>query len=217
MGRRPATYPLLKYLPRSENDWLVGRRTDVCIEGYPRSGNSVSVRAFEEWNPGLTIAHHLHVPMQVVRAVEFGVPTAVLIRAPLDAVASHFIFFAGQVSINTLLRTYAEFYEDIYPLLDQIAICEFQSLVSDPRRLPEALNEKFGSGFTAGNWNVEVEQNIHEQVKDSHNTTRTGLASRLPLPSATRAKDKRKVKPTIEASRDYDRARSIYHRLAPLG
>ena len=67
----------------------VNHTTQLVIEGFPRSGNTFSVIAFEHaQREAVRIAHHLHVPAQIIRAARWQIPSIVLIRDPVDAVAS---------------------------------------------------------------------------------------------------------------------------------
>jgi hypothetical protein len=188
---------------------MVRGDTDVCIEGYPRSGNSFLYRVFQRWNPESKIAHHLHVPMQVRRAIVLGVPSAVLIREPADAVSSLAVFFGGDVSDDALLKTYVSFYETLMPLRDQIAICPFEAMVADPRLLPIRLNERFGTSFAIGDWGPTAEAAVREQVTTYHRTERSGLESRLPLPNAEKDAVKQSVKPRVEEHARFEDAVAV--------
>jgi hypothetical protein len=53
------------------------------------------------------IAHHLHVPAQVVRTTQWQIPTLVLIRVPRDAVRSSAI--RDPISFDQALRYYVSF------------------------------------------------------------------------------------------------------------
>jgi hypothetical protein len=93
-GSHPTVYFSLYRLLRTRKDLTraVTPDTQVVIEGFPRSGNSFARRAFimaqEETFDVTRIAHHLHVPAQIVRAAQWRIPTLVLIRRPRDAVLS---------------------------------------------------------------------------------------------------------------------------------
>ena len=54
--------------------------TDICIDGYPRSANSFTVRMFRKANPEAVIAHHTHSVANIKKAIECGIPVVVLIR-----------------------------------------------------------------------------------------------------------------------------------------
>jgi hypothetical protein len=88
IGRHPSLYfPVFKNRVGYE-DRLVGQKHDICIDGFPRSANSFAVGAFESVNPTAKVAHHAHVPAQLMRACEVGIPAIALIRDPVDTVIS---------------------------------------------------------------------------------------------------------------------------------
>lgn len=82
----------LNALRPSVADKLVKTNTDICIEGFPRSGNSFFFKLFKKANPEATIAHHIHSPIQLIRAVNLGIPAVALVRKPKDAIASALTF-----------------------------------------------------------------------------------------------------------------------------
>lgn len=146
LAARGLLFPLLG-LNRQARRRVVTRATDVCIEGYPRSANSYSVFSFRRWNPGARIAHHLHAPLQVARAVRFGVPCAVLIRPPLDAVASVLVMDRERISDSAAYRSYLHFYSRALPLRDRVAVAPFAEVVEDPSTVVKRLNSAFGTSF----------------------------------------------------------------------
>ena len=87
-------YPTLcflayKYLKPERREFLTDRDTQVVIEGFPRSANGFMVSVFKNTQPqSLKIAHHMYLPSQVIRGVQFNIPTIVLIREPKAAIAS---------------------------------------------------------------------------------------------------------------------------------
>ena len=89
VGARPwLFFPLFRPRPAFD-DLLVTRSSDLCIEGFPRSGNSFAVGAVEHaQSTPIQIAHHTHVPANAMRACEWDIPTLVLVREPKDAVIS---------------------------------------------------------------------------------------------------------------------------------
>ena len=76
-GGNPTVFFGLYRLLRTRKDLTRAVTPDkqVVIEGFPRSGNSFARRAFimaqDETFDVTSIAHHLHVPAQVVRAAQW--------------------------------------------------------------------------------------------------------------------------------------------------
>ena len=114
-GGHPAVFFNLYRLLRPRQDLSRAVTPDklVVIEGFPRSGNSFARRAFimaqgENFDVA-RIAHHLHVPAQVIRAARWRIPTLVLLRRPKDAVLS--LVIRDPISVDQALRYYISFYE----------------------------------------------------------------------------------------------------------
>lgn len=149
IGTKPAIYfPAARLL---QYERVVSASTDVVIEGYPRSSNSFACWAMEFANAGpLSIAHHRHVPAQIIRGVELGKPVLVLIRHPKDVCASQYIFMGGRISMAQILRGYCRFYETVRPSVDigrGFEVGLFEQVTSDFGLVIERLNERFGSNF----------------------------------------------------------------------
>ena len=136
---------LLRGHPESHR--LVDGETDACIEGFPRSANTFAYRAFQEANPDAQVAHHLHTPIQVVRAADLAVPCAVVIRDPLDAITSYLVFAGGVKTPRAAIRRYVNFYARIAPVSDAFVLLRFADVLSDPSAVARALNARFGTSF----------------------------------------------------------------------
>jgi hypothetical protein len=212
VGSSNVLFPLTRLLTRDNPNWMIGGETDVCIEGYPRSGNSFVYRAFQGWNPAARVAHHLHVPVQVKRAVAMGIPTAVLIRAPAEAVPSLSVYFEGRVAEDTLLETYVAFYRALWPIRSEFVISPFDETVADPTRLPAELNKKFGSHFAAGDWDAGSQTALREELAFHHRSVRNGLDSRFPLPTSAKEVAKAHVRVAIENNARFPSAVEVHDR-----
>src|SRR5680860_1830533 len=150
LGANPSLYfPLARLL---NYDRVVNEDTAVVIEGYPRSSNSFARWAFELAQPDkVSIAHHRHVPAQVIRGVELDKPVLVLIREPQAACISQSIFLRGQVSMGQIVRAYCSFYQTALPARELgkgFEVALFEQVTSDFGRIIARLNERFGTNFT---------------------------------------------------------------------
>jgi hypothetical protein len=123
------------------------RRTEVCIDGFQRSGNTLAVYAVWRSNPECRIAHHLHAAGDVRRAVERGIPTVVLIREPSTAIASLIAYQGMAMHVRLGLESYIAFYRHLVPVRDGFAVCPFDELVADPGLPIRLLNGRFGLGL----------------------------------------------------------------------
>jgi hypothetical protein len=126
---------------------VVNPNTEILIEGYPRSANSFSVAAFEMAQGRRTrIAHHLHAPAHVLRALAIGVPAIVLIRDPEDAILS-FMLTRRELTADRAIRGYVRFYEPLVPHRHTFVVGAFPDVTTDFGRVIRRVNELFGTSF----------------------------------------------------------------------
>jgi len=98
--------------------------TELVIEGFPLSANTFAVVAFElSQKKKVKTAHHLHNPGQVCEAARLGIPAVVLIRRPLDAIAS-FLVRDPSYDVASAIQKYCRFYEPLLPLKKQVCPCQ---------------------------------------------------------------------------------------------
>jgi len=145
-------YPSLFLLTRRfRNEWsqqlIVRHDTDIVIEGFGGSANSFSIRAFElAQHKHVTIAHHLHAAAQIIFGVRWGIPTLVLIRDPIDTIAS--LMSRGHVlSVRQTLVHYIRFYQTILPFKNGCVVGMFDEVVEDFGMVIRKVNKRFNSRF----------------------------------------------------------------------
>ncbi len=146
LGRSAILYPLLHRLrgaARSRN--LVCDVTDLCIEAPSGSGNSFFVNGFRMINPDVRVAHHHHVAAQLKRSAARCVPTLVILRNPIDCVASRSqgaAWLAGPV-----FSQWIRFFETAEALRAAILTLSFETVTRDPAAAIDHINERFGCHF----------------------------------------------------------------------
>jgi hypothetical protein len=127
--------------------YLVQPDTDLLIEGYPRSANTFAVIAFEHANgTGLQIAHHLHSPVNLERAVQFGIPAIALIRDPLPTIASHMVR-SPWIRPEDGLTGYLRFYDRVQRLTENVVVADYHELITDFGPALTRTNQRFGTTF----------------------------------------------------------------------
>lgn len=148
MSLRLADHPRLFYPVMRRravyNGVLISDRTDLVVEGYPRSGNTFAVTAmqFAQEHP-LNIARHTHAPAQVIEAARRGLPTLLLVRDPRDACLS-LIIREPDISLTFALRRYVRFYSRIAPFWRQYVVASFAQVTDDFSLVTQRLNVRFG-------------------------------------------------------------------------
>jgi hypothetical protein len=74
---------------------VVNQNTDIVVEGFPRSGNSYLKKLIEFLviKKNIKIASHTHSIAQVNKSIDLGINTIIMIRNPIDACISNYIFY----------------------------------------------------------------------------------------------------------------------------
>ena len=125
----------------------VTRRSDIVIEGAPRSANTFAVEAFRHAQPRpVRMAHHFHAAGQLLLAERWGVPAIVLIRCPEDTVASQLVY-APMATPEACLREYTSFYSCLLSRRHAFVIARFDEVTADFGGVIERVNAKFGTAF----------------------------------------------------------------------
>jgi len=136
----------IKHKKETKKDKLIYPDSDVCIEGFQRSGNSFFFAQFKRRNQDLKIAHHTHAAAQVIKAIEYQVPTIVLIRKPEDAIAS-LIVWDERLSITTAFKAWISFYRALLKFTKNIQITSFEEVTENPVQVVKELNDRFNTDF----------------------------------------------------------------------
>ena len=159
-GTRPRLYfPLMRWWGQSAH-LLVTPRSDLCIEGCPRSANSFAVSAFQSAQPQeVSVAHHTHAAANLLRACALGVPAVLLIRAPRSTVISRRALTrenhartdrepsrASHLLVEHL-RDWLAFYRATRAHVDRCVVAPFPQVVEDVGAVIQQVNRQFGRSF----------------------------------------------------------------------
>ncbi|MEO0458095.1 MAG: hypothetical protein AAF152_16145 [Cyanobacteria bacterium P01_A01_bin.114] len=163
MGRHELLFQLLPF--SKQNQWKkVSPQKDICIEGFPRSANSFFSVAFRRYNPTAQAAHHMHAPLQVIKAAEYEIPCVVLIRNPLDAIASVLVV-DRTLSTRFAIQSYINFYERVWPVRDKVVVSEFKDTTQRPHSTVKRVNQRYGTSFQMEPITPELRESIFSQLQ----------------------------------------------------
>lgn len=166
------------------------RATEVCIEGFLRSGNTFAVIAFQSAQPRqVSIAHHVHAAGAVIAACDMGTPTIVLIRPPEESVLSYVVRWP-ELTIGQALRGYVRFYEPLVPYRDRFVVGTFDEVTGDLGGVIRRLNGRFGTSFEPFRPTEENLRAVREELdRWDANTYRAGGPVELGRGRPTEEKD----------------------------
>jgi len=211
LGRSPSLYRLLHRLrgaPRSGN--LVEPTSDLCIEAPSGSGNSFFVNGFLMINPGVRLAHHHHVAAQLLRGVALGVPTAVILRDPVDCVVSR-CSDASRL-IGPVFAQWIRFFTTAEALAPSLLLLSFASVTGNPGEAIERINRRFARSFESRF--PEAERVFASMDEAYAHAVGDAAGVRNPnRPDPSKADRKRSIRPSVESHRLAPAARALYRRL----
>jgi hypothetical protein len=167
---------------------VVTPRTQLILDGFPRSANAYAEWAFRYANgEGVRLAVRLHSPRAVQIGARYGVPTIVLVREPRAAVASWLQYKRGLQAQEAFDR-YAYYYNEVNELREHVVIAPFDQVVEDFGAVIEACNVRFGTTFTPYPGGAAAEAWVRQRIESAWSDDETGeLAEHeVPRPSANR-------------------------------
>lgn len=149
ISRRPSLY--LATARPFKGDFVVGPKTDIVVEGFPRSGNSFAEAALRVVaKRPLRMAHHCHAAAQMHGAARWDVPALVVMRDPLSACRSLLMHNTSLFDAGLALEEYIMFHEDILPVRDAFVLAEFKAVTTDFQSVLAALDRRFATGPLLG-------------------------------------------------------------------
>jgi hypothetical protein len=191
IGEHPLLFHCFYGLRPGYRDLLVDRTTRFVIEGFPRSGNTFAVVAFQQaQREALRVAHHLHMPAQVMLAARWRIPTLILIRKPTDAVLSWTIR-EPRISVQQAMTHYIWFYEKIAEYRQAFVIGLFEEVIQDYGAVLKRVNTQFGTRFSPFDHSEDNVENAFAHIEKLHRARRSRLNEKqIARPSAVRAEMK---------------------------
>ena len=144
---------------------LVIPSTDIVIEGFPRSGNTFGVAAFQYAQPRkLRIARHTHAPAQVLLGIKYGVPVILLKRDPYSCISS-LIVRNPDVSLEVAITRYQWFYQSLLRYKEDVVVVDFNELINDYGSAISRVNDKYGKNFKPYHNNELTDAEVFKEVE----------------------------------------------------
>jgi hypothetical protein len=144
LSEHPSLYlPVARRRYPGPSPEVIGRETELVIDGYTRSATTFAVYALQlaQVRP-VRLAHHLHAPAQLIEAAKRGVPALALIREPEGAVLSH-VAREPWVDMRDAADGYARFYGCLMPYRSHFVVGEFEQVTHDFATVVRNLNDHF--------------------------------------------------------------------------
>jgi hypothetical protein len=166
-----------------------------------------------EANPCEKLAHHFHYPAQIIEAVKRGVPAVVLLRNPIDAVASY-VIREENISIGEGMDYYIDFHRYLLGCKGSFVIGCFEEVVDDFGVIINRVNDLFSTNFTSYKKTTNAEENVHAAIKYWDEIDSGGDSRKIGSPSSHRNEMKKNLLLQIgnneNLQKKLDVANSIY-------
>lgn len=217
----PKIYPILKKV-RDENgkDKVCSPRDQLCIEGYPSSGNSFGYNFLKILFPNLNICHHSHSVANIKRALQFGVPTIVLIRRPDDCITSRCVRFGDGEPKETLRRAareYVWFYRYVSRVQSSVRIVSFEVLIDRPRVLANYVTDTaYVKSPPRTDEEVAFASEYAQKIIQEWSQRHAGNAEarrKMSVPTEERSRLKERMNSYLDAVDEMPAARELYEDL----
>jgi hypothetical protein len=203
LARTPYAWDVAMAVRAGKRSTLARRDTALVIEGFLRSGNTFAVAAFRVANgEGPHLGRHLHGAPHVLRAARLGVPALVLVRRPVDAVASYLVRRPSLTPDDALLE-YVDFYSTCWRVRDSFVVGLFDQVVDDFGSVIDAVNRRFGTSFRPYRATPENRAAAFALVEEMNRRECGGevVESHVGRPSAVRDRAKQSVLADMDTPR----------------
>jgi hypothetical protein len=215
IGLYPSIYYKIYARKYPFNQMAVTHKTEICIEGFPRSANSYAVVAFKLNNKDIKVGHHLHIAAQVVRAADFGIPNVVVIRKPEDAVAS-FLVFQSSFNARAYLKSYIRFHRTIMPFLNKTLFASFETVTLDFNKIIISINDRFGKCYNLVQDLEKSQKLIFTRLEEINNQFFAGQFQKNMAPDEQRKKLNARARESVLKSPYLEEANNIYQKLKDI-
>ena len=186
------------------NECLVGKDTEFVIDGFQGSGNSFATVAFKRSQiKTVRLAHHLHSPVQIIKAAKRGVPVLLTLRDPKGAAISLTSRWP-YVTLSQAVRGYCHFYEKLEPYADSLLVSPFDLTTKHLDTVLTKVNHRFNTDFGIFDYS-------DENVKAVRNPDSLSSDKELKR-SALKAEKKKQFEEEVDRAL-IERAERIYTRL----
>ena len=202
VGQNSFLFCLLYFMVKNKYR-VVNKNTQFVLEGFPRCANTFSYVALKDVHPNMNIAHHLHLPVQIILGVKRKIPVVVLIREPKEAILS-LLLRDPSIDLDSAIRNYVSFYKIAIKFRDDIIVANFKDVIVDFNIIIAEINLKFNIGLEEFDMSPSNIQKCQKLVKKMDKID-TGLpavnTSTVGLP--TREKELRKLQ-LLQKYKDID-------------
>ncbi|MGH9172167.1 MAG: hypothetical protein ACRD0Z_15065 [Acidimicrobiales bacterium] len=192
VGRDPALLPiLLRLTPLGLSRKITGS-TSLVVEGFPRGGNTFMVFVLQDAvDHALRISSHCHLPAQVKHAVHLGIPTVLVVREPVELLASYLVY-GPHATAAEVLKEYTTYHRQLVPYLEQLLVVDFEEITTDMSAVIARINERYHLGIPNWEHSQDNVQRIFADIDAHHAMVHPRLEHHRGVPHPSHLKDEAK-------------------------
>lgn len=210
---RPILYQLyLRLVGRHRDSDFPGPATELHLTGFPRSANTYAKRLVEYAAPDLRVSTHIHAIASLRLALKYSVPTLVLFRDPLSAVASGLVRAGVPVGspgpLDRWLGDYIVYHRFVIDRVEEFRLLPFEIVTKRPDVLLKTVED-----LCPGSLRVRAEDGEAASTKvlgQMRERNRSRDASRSSVPNAEKAAQKEAHQDAIRRWHSYPEAAALY-------
>jgi hypothetical protein len=186
LSDRPVFLPIVLRLTPRGTSRRISDRTQLVIEGFPRSSNTFAAAAIlEASHDRIVVASHVHTPSQVIAAARQHVPTLVVAREPRATVRS-LIMAAPHVRVSTAIAEWIHHHEVVWTARDSFVVGTFEQVTTDFGAVTRRVNHRFGIDLPIFAHTDEALAAVDARVKGDHERYHPGDQLSAPWPIEAR-------------------------------
>lgn len=129
------------------SETFVHTETELVIDGFQGCANGFAMAAFKQHqNKHVQLAHHMHSPAEIIKAIEQKTPVLLLIREPVGAVISLTSRWP-YISVRQGLESYIKFYTKLITYKYGYVVSTFEQTTQQLDQIVDQINTKFKTDF----------------------------------------------------------------------
>lgn len=177
----------------------ITKRTQLLVDGPTRSGNHFAVHYIKRFNK-ISLARHYHSPGAIRLAFKKKIPTLLLIREPVEQIASAYIYLEKKVPLKRIIKSYQIFYKKCLIAKDWYVVGCFNDIVKNPEQVINKVNVKYNLKLKTGLLTPSINQAILDDIKTSNKNEKQfsmikmNLEMKMAAPNKHRDISKEKIK-----------------------
>jgi hypothetical protein len=188
LGHDPLFLPLLLRLTPLGLSRQITEKTELIVEGFPRSGNTFTVFALQDVaQHQLRLSSHVHHPSQVKLAVQRGLPTILVVREPVSALASY-LTYGRHGRPADVLKEYYAYYQELIPYADRALVLNFDEIILDMPAIIDRINRRFSMALPPFDQSPENVDRLFEEIALHHELIHPDLEPDHVAPRPTAAR-----------------------------